>query len=231
MKIGFLQVTEITKPYYRAKVNIYSPWLADMGFVQGAPVVAVPQQDGFTLSLQSSSNKKGDGKLIHVVLTSKKNPTITVGLGKNFSTTGLNAGDFLAAGYEYGTIRAKKLPDAQKYYVIGLQNYSAFLQMGGEWLDNLGFKAHAVAITSINNGCLTFKLWNDDNAKYSEIVKFARQHKGQIVQPRKSQLCTVIDIPGYLLFGAGFKSGDISGVICEYGTIKIFRPDLRKLGF
>jgi len=232
MKMGVLHVNTTRKPPYRSKINIRSPWLADSGFVYNAPVIAIPCREGFTLTLYSTMDAywRDGGKLIHVGGLEEK-PNLILNLANNFSTTGLSGGDFLAAGFEYGTITARKLPDAQRYYVVGSQANSPFLQFSGGWLSDVGFTAYAIIAVSFDSDCLTFTRWSDDSANYSDIVKLARECKSQIIQPRCNQNITILDIPCYLLENAGFVPGDISGVRCQYGSIELFKPDLKKLGF
>jgi len=229
MKMGVLHVTTTKQPPYRAKIRICSPCLADMGFVHGAAVRAAPRQDGFNLALQNENNAREDGKLIHVSLYRDK-PNLTVNLAQNFPT-GLIDGDFLAAGYEYGIIRARKLPEAQKYYVITSQNYGAFLQFSGAWLSDTGFTPDTITTVSSTHEGIMFSAWKDIAAKYDDIVKYARKQGYQIIQARRNQHITTMDIPGYILNKAGFGNGDIIGVRYEYGIIKLFKPDLQRLGF
>ena len=237
MKMGILRVTAIHKPVYRTRIHIRSQWLASIGFVQGALVSVVPRQDGLTLSLQDKNStliKEERHKLIRVGLENKHPKPLcylAVNFTKNFSIPGLSAGDFLAAGYGYGIIKAMKLPSADKYVVVGSQNYSAFLQLSGGWLSDIGFMPDAVVTVSLTHGNIILSLWKGDTMEYSEIVKFARKHKYQLIQVRKNQHITTLDISGYLLDSAGFIEGDISGIRYEYGIIRLFKPDLKKLGF
>ena len=236
MKMGILRVTAIHKPVYRTRIGVHSPWLPGMGFVQGALVRAVPHQDGLTLTVQDKSSPvvKESGKYINVCLENKKpGPAcyLTVYLTQNFCIPGLSAGDFLAAGFDYGIIKAKKLPVADKYVVVCSQNYNAFLRLSGGWLSGIGFIPDTIVTVSLTRGCITLNVLKDGAADYSEIVKFARKHKYQVIQVRKNQHITVLDISGYLLNSVGFGEGDISGIIHEYGTIRLFKPDLQQLGF
>jgi len=231
MEMGVFRVSTTRQPPYRPKIKTSSPLLAGAGFVNGAAVRAVPCEYGFTLTLQTDNSITENGKLIRVGLDSNKNPTITVNLANNFSTTGLIAGDFLAAGYEYGVIKAKKLPEAQKYCVVGPQNYGAYLQFCGEWLSSAGFMPDTITTVSVSDDGITFSVWKDAAAKYGEIVKYAREHKYQLIQAKRNQRLTTMDVPGYVLGKAGFGKGDIAGILYEYGTIKLFKPDLRILGF
>ena len=233
MKGAFMTVLHITatkKPPCRTKISIRFSWLADMGFVYGAPVWATPQPDGFTLALMNKHRQEDGSKLIHVGSDGKK-LALTLNFAKNFSVAGLTAGDFLAAQYEHGLITAKKLPPAQKYYVVGAQNYGAFLRLCGEWLNDAGFLPDSIVTVAVRQGCIILRLWNDHAATYGEIVKFARANQYQILQAQRNQKITFIDLDSYLLDCAGLDTGDITGVHYEYGRITLFKPDLQKLGF
>ena len=231
MKMGILHVTATKNPPYRTKINIRPLWLAEIGFVHGVHVYAIPRQGGFTLTLRN--NGAENGKLIHVGLDGKK-LSLTVNVAKNFAATELAAGDFLAVKYEYGVITAQKLPGAQTYYMIGSRDYDAHLQMCGNWISDAGFLPDTITIVAATNEGITLAAWKDTTstaATYSDIVKFARERKCQIIQPHKNQHVTVVDISGYTLNRAGFASGDIVGINYDSGTIKLFKPDLQKLGF
>jgi len=228
LKLGIMHVIATKKPPIRMKIQIRPPWLADLGFVYGAPIYAVPQQDGLTIALHENAAANSGGKLLHVSMVREK-PFIVVNLTQNFSATGLTTGDFLAAKYEYGVITAKKLPDAQKYFVIGSQKYNSFLQFSGEWLNDLGFLPQVVTTVAVADKNITFRIW-DGMENYKDFVKFARSSKCQIIQPRKNQHITTLDIPSYILSDAGLCAGNISGVHCEFGKITMFKPDLQTLG-
>ena len=233
MKMTVLSVVAMKKPAYRLRVDIRSRLIADMGFVVGASAYAIPQQDGFTITMQGENNN--GGKIINVINNKNRNckskPAIHLYLAKNFSSTGLAEGDFLAAKFEHGVITAKKLPPAQKYYVTGSQSYETFLQFSGGWLSDAGFMPDTPVTVSVSDDGITFRVWDGMTENYADFVKFARSDKCQIIQPRKNQSVITMDIPGYILNRGGFGVGDISGVNYEYGTIKLFKPDLQKLGF
>ena len=238
VKIGILHVTSSKKPPRRLRICIRSPWLADMGFVHGVPILAIPQQNGFAVVLQGEHDgktKAEGGTLMHVGLSVKKMSNIMLNFSKNFSIaeTGLSVGDFLAAKYEYGIITARKLPDAQKYYIVVTQNREPFLRMSGEWLLDAGFPPDTIVTVAVSAARenITFYAWKGTTEKYDEMVKFARKQKYHIIQTRKNQQLTVLDAPGYILEHATFKTGDMLGVRYQNGVITLFKPDLRKLGF
>jgi len=228
MNLAILRINKTKKPPCRTKVNVRQPWLADMGFVCDAPVWATPQQNGFTLTLQDERNTPEHGKLIHVGLENTK-PSLILNFANNFYVDGLSGGDFLAAKYDYGVIQAQKLPQAQAYYLVSSREYEAFLQMCGGWLNDAGFVPDTVTTVSVADNCITLSAWQDATASYGDIVKFARKRKYQIIQPKRNQHITVVDIPEYILCRVGLGKGDICGVRYELGIITLFKPDLQQL--
>jgi len=233
MKMRVLHVTTTKEPPCRTKIKISSPWLADMGFVYGAPVRAIPLPDGLTLVLQNEHNEKEGGKLIHVGLYRDK-PTMTLNFSKSFSIPGLATGDFLAARYEYGVITARKISRAQKYCAVASHNHGAFLRLNGAWLDDAGFLSDTIVMAAVCRDCITLRLWDESakpNATYSDIVKFARAHKYQVLRAQVNQKITYINLGAHLLSRAGFGIGDIAGIHYEHGRITLLRSDLQQLGF
>ena len=229
LKVVVLCVSSTKKPPIRHKIKICSPWLAELGFIPGTAVFASPEQDGFTLSLQSYSN--GNGKFIHVGLEKTDKPALSLNFANNFATTGLTGGDFLAAGYQYGLITARKIPDAQKCYIVGSRSHCPFLRLYGDWLSDLGFLFDSIVTAAISRDLIILRLWDDPAATYDDIVKFARLNKLQVLQTRKNQLITFIDLDSHILDRAGLESGDICGICHKHGAITLFKPDLQKLGF
>lgn len=210
----------------RTKINIRTHLLAKFGFVYGVAVYAVPQKDGFTLTLwKENSETQPGGKMLRVGLDGHK-LSLMVNLAKNFATTGIIAGDFLIAKFSCGIIEARKLPTAQKYYFVKSRNLAPYLRLCGKWLCDSGFLPHSTATVSVTDGCITFRAWGDMTENYSDFVKFARKNKCQIIQPRKNYYITIMDISGYILSRAGFGAGDILGVCYEPGIINLFKPGL-----
>jgi len=227
IKRQILLIYGTKQPPYRTRVAVHGSWLADIGFVYGAPVWAIPQQDGFALALREEYAGNEKGKLIHVGLAKKKNLALSLNFGKNFAIAGLDVGDFLVAEYDYGIIKARKLPHAQRYYIIGSRNYDAFMRLRGEWLNDAGFLLDTAVTVSVVDGDIVIRAWDDATATYADMVKFARAQKCQIIQPRMKEDSTIMDIPAYILNRAGFGEGDISGVRYDYGLITLFKPVLQ----
>ena len=143
----------------------------------------------------------------------------------------MSTGDFLATKYEKGVIIARKLPYAQKYYVVTTQNYGAFLRLNGAWLSDAGFIPDDIVLVLSKPGNIILRAWKDNTKSHIEIVKFARTHKCQIMQVQANQHITYFDLNDYILSRANFEAHDIIGVHYEYGTITLFKPDLKPLGF
>jgi|GEM_PF-6640391 len=215
------------KPDRRTSIRTSFKWLAKMGFVAGALVCAVPHQDGFSIELQNEKNV-GLGKTIRVGIENRvPKPVLTVQLTKNFSIPELSGGDFLVATYEYGRIIAKKLPPADKYYVVSWQNYGAYLRLNGGWMDDAGFPPETIVTAAPSGNCITFDAWNGKVDEYPALVKFARKNKLQVLQTRTClQNITFINLYKELLDKAGFADGDVAGIRCGRGQITMFKPDL-----
>lgn len=221
----------ILRTYTREKPNsristtipISFTWLAKMGFVPGALVCAVPYPDGFTLTLQNNENT-GYGKTLRVKLGQRL--TLSVNIARDFPIPELSGGDFLAAAYEYGTITARKLPPADKYYVVDTQNHSAYLRLNGGWLVDAGFPPNTIAIVAPTHNGITFTAWNGKHDEYPELVKHARKHKCQIIQIRECQAITFMELFADVLDKVGLKNGDIAGICCEHGKMTLFKPVL-----
>jgi len=217
-----LRVRMRTKPNRRAYIPIRFAWLTQMGFVSGALVCAVPHADGFTLTLQNSENTPHCKTIC--VRSFMERPYLAVGIACDFQMPELSDGDFLAASYEYGRITARKLPTADKYYVVNTQNHSAYLRLNGGWMDETGFPPDTIAIIEKTQNGITFSAWGGNRNEYLELVKQARKHKQQIMQTRQAQKLTILDLFHDVLKKIDLKNGDVAGIRCEQGKITLFKP-------
>jgi len=207
------------------RVAIRSAWLADAGFVPGLSVCAVPMCDGFTATLQNNKNSVR-GKLFRIGLMGDKHPSLIIDITRNFPMPEIFAGDFLAAAYEHGRITAKKLPPADRYYVIDSHCHAAHLKLGGDWLNDTGFPPDTIATVATEDGKITIHaVQNNSPANYGDIVKYARARKLQITQSRKHDDSITLALSDRVLGSAGFAVGDICGVRCNPGVISLFKPD------
>ena len=110
-------------------------------------------------------------------------------------------------------------------------NSCAFLRLYGPWLDDAGvFLDGGIVTVAVAPACITLRVWDDPDMSYTDIVKFARKLRYQLVQAQKNQDVTFIDLDSHMLGRAGFDIGDVCGVRYERGIITLFKPDLQKLG-
>ena len=220
MKKCIMQITGMKKP--RTAVRVH--WLGDMGFTYGAPVYAAPQTEGFTLALQHQHVAHENGKFIHTG-RHKHGLSLVLYFTQTFTFPGRSVGDFLVAECEHGFIKARKLPPAQRYCILDSHPYDASLCFSGKWLMDIGFFPGTVIIVSVDKGSITFSVWDDITATCANIVKFARARKCQIMQPMSNRHIPILDIPDYVMSRAGFRNGDICGVLYEHGLITLFKPE------
>ena len=226
MKMGVLRVREKKNSPLCLDVVVRHACIADFGFVHKKSVLVTYQHDGFTVVLCDNADANSDGRILHIGGCGNIY-RLSVRLPKNsiFSN-----GDFLAVKYEHGIITARKLPSAQRYYVVGLLNHDAYLKMSGYWLSDIGFTPDTTVTVSTVNGCILFNAWMDTSKSYRELVRFSRKNKYQIIQIRKNEIASTLEIPCYLFNRVGITSGDIIGVHYGYGRIKFFKPGLENLG-
>ena len=220
-----LRVYARTKPNKRTFIPISFTWFAKIGFVSGALACAVPHSDGFTLTLQNSENA-GHVKTIRV--GAGKRAALTVGISRDFQMPDLSEGDFLVAAYEYGKITARKLPTADKYYVVDTRNHNSYLRLNGGWLNETGFPPDTITIIEKAHGEneIIFSAWHGNRDEYPELVKQARKHKQQIMQTRQGDSITFIELFADVLNKVGLKNGDVAGIRCGQGKITLFKPSL-----
>ena len=203
-----------------------------MGFVPGTLVKAIPVPRGveFTLhneyilsysELDVSTRKKG-GKLIRVPYTNI--PSLPAG-GRYLYNAGLGIGDALIARYDYGLVRARKLPaTAQTILRVRMKNRqtgkpSPKALLTGDWLPKFGFTPET-SLTSISEpGRITFlALQNSKELQVRETL-----------DNRNGKLYPYITVPGYCLKKAGFIFGDVLLVSCKPGHITLQKLDFEAL--
>lgn len=231
MNIKILQVTATAKGRDVGVGIRRSDALVESGFYHGASVLAVPEPDGFTLSLRENDTRCETGKCFRVGIW-KNSLKIVLRFSQHFAPAGLSVGDFLAANFEPGRITARKLPPASKYYRVGVgeYNYLPDLRLMGNILTDAGFIPDVIATVSTANDEIFVAIPDEKFDRYADLVKFARANRQQIVQPHQSSAVRII-IPPYLLENVGFSTGDFVGACFDVGKIKLFRADLTQLGF
>ena len=223
-KPGILRANKTGRQGRYTYVAIRTALLAEAGFFPGAAVCAVPMCDGFTAWLQNSENA-GRGQTFRVGNT-EKTPHLIINISRHFPMPEISAGDFLVAAYGHGRIAAKKLPAADKYYLIDTHSRAAHLQLYGAWLADAGFPPDTIVMVAAERGKITLNAWADSNVPYGEIVKYAKARKLQIAQTRKHGNTTTLDLFDWVLRSAGFVVGDICGVRHKPGEISLFKPGL-----
>ena len=176
MNINTLYVTPAIGKVPRPKINLSASWLLDMGFTPGALVQALPETDGMSFILRDEyvmkysdlyNNTKEKGGVL-IMVNANSNMELS---GKCISNAGLDIKDSLIALYDYGLIKARKLPDKAK--VIPASNDKHTVRLTGKWLTELGFALGAVVTASIKPDTVTFKLQEGGAENYKTIVKQA----------------------------------------------------------
>jgi len=235
----------------RPRIFLYAPWLDELGFTPESLVQALPEENGmvFTLcnenikkysQLLSDTRKKG-GRLVHVYTADDAyhHGTAVATSGQYIRACGLDMGDPIISRYDHGIIRIRKLPDIANTKVILATNIQERntgnpipkIRLYGAWLSDIGFTLDALVIATAEPGTITFELKDNDIRNYSDLVKYARQHKAKLLQVRKERNFPLIGMTGSIVARAGFSLYDVFIAYYEYGTIKLQKLDLERLGF
>ena len=229
MHINTLYVTPaIGRVSPRPKINLSASWLFDMGFTPGALVQVIPEPGGISFVLRDEyimkysdlySNTKEKGGVL-IIVNSISNMEVS---GKCISNAGLDINDSLIALYDYGLIKARKLPTKAKVIPINKDNHS--IRITGKWLSELGFAVGAVVTAAINPDSVAFKLQEGGIGDYKSIVKHARENKEKVLQVHMEGYTQCLEVD------AGFDACDAFIAICEYGVISITPFNAEQLGF
>ena len=246
MKTQLLTATKAgNASIHHPKISIQSAWLPDMGFIPEALVSVIPEPDGcvFTLcdenitkySELSKLVKGKGGKLIQVNLVNKATRpycSLAINFGERLCIEGLSVGTPLIAKYDYGIIRIRKLPNT-KYLTVGSfingnrkDRRITTINLNGQWLADAGFIPDVLATADASvTGCITIKLWDGQLERYSELVKYAREHSLKLLQVGMKQGQPLIGITGAFVNRAGFNPDDVFMVNYELGILKLQKPD------
>ena len=233
-----LHLTKMTSGGYgddRPRLALFAEWFIPMGFVPDTLVQFLPEPGGmsFTLcenvpkysELARTTREKG-GSLIHVNMYSHRGyPCLSTG-GHVFKRVGLACGDMMLIRYEYGFIKARKLPHGTGEIVTA--------RLFGKWLEGLGFVPNAVLTADSVPGLITCRLQENGLERTHELVKYARVNKFNLIQvqsDRDNNGFPEFVIPPSRLEKAGFPLDDAFVATCEYGLINISRIDFEALGF
>jgi len=232
---------------------LYADWLPDMGFVHGALVQAIPEQNEIVFNLcddnitkyseLDAQTKSTGGKLIQVYTATVKNrhsPTLLAS-GQFVKDVGWVYKDILIAQYVHGKIRVRKLPDNVRVITVvsrkELYTDKQFpkVRLTGEWLAQYGFVADSLVAVASEHGSITFKLCDDGIEKYSELVRHARRNKLKLLQVKEAigrdKLYPYIKITGSSVEQAKFAIGNTLIATCKHGCIQLQTLDLAGLGF
>ena len=246
--IHLSHVTRTNRATNYPRLIFTADWLDEMGFVSGALVQYLPdlpEKHGLTFVLcndnihkyseLSHATKEKGGTLIQVY---QHRDTLQLCIsGTALDSVGLKYGDALIARYEYGLIRIRKLPGSAVTLVTS--------HVLGTWLTELGFTRDAVLTIAAEPGLITCTLQENDlesiKTRTTELVKYARQNKLNLIQVQKTKYKKRIsrgesvyhffDIPQSCLEKAGFSPNEMLLAFYEPGLIKLQKPDFVALGF
>ena len=223
----------------RPAIISVADWLPDIGFIPRALVQVLPEPNGLVLNLCDKNipsyreldfeTTEQGGKLIQVCKRSERDtrPMLSVS-GKYILDGGLAVGDRLVARYDYGIIRVRKFPDAPdvKFMIVSKKS-----QLSGEFLVNSGFKSGDLVTVKTEPNEITLKLQKCGAANYSELVRYARQNKLQLLQVRSENNFLSIVFPYSCIEKVGAEIDDIFAAHFKNGVVKLQKLDFEKLGF
>jgi hypothetical protein len=249
MNIQFLSVQRCgPAANSRPRIQLTGGWLAEMGFVDGALVEALPVPGGIDFILRNENirrysglyhcAKENGGSLIRAYVPasrSRKGPAF-VASGRYILKGGLKVGDQLAAKYEYGLVRVRKAGDGIRLLQVTKERdgrtgaFRPKAWLWGSWLNDIGFAPGAIVAIAAEPGCITLTAQGGD-AKYGDIVKSARQNRARLVKAIARRGVPTINFTGPPLVRAGFAIGDALAAECGRGLIKLQRLELGRFGF
>jgi hypothetical protein len=235
MHINMLFVTSNTG---LPKINLSASWLPDVGFTPGALVQALPEPGGISFrlcdeymmkysELYKTTREKG-GTLI--IVSSKSKLEIS---GKCVRNAGLDIGDSLIALYDFGLIKARKLPGKARLILTDPDGLTGKLKirLTGDWMAELGFVTNAVVTATATPGAVTFKLQENGIENYHTLVKHARENKGQVIQVHRDGYTRCLEVGGAFLDKTEFGVDDTFIAFYEHGLIHVNRLDFESFGF
>ena len=242
----------------RPRISFFGDWLSDIGFVPGALVQVLPVPEGIDFRLcdediqsysELSNNTREQGGNLFKVFRAKgkthRGATLVIS-GRYIYTAGLTYGDSLIVQYFQGIIKVRKI-DPRK---LGLENVRIItttyitrqltgekipkVRLCGEWLNEIGFNAMAVATAAARPGEMTLNL-QDTEIGYRAVMKFVRANGLRIFQvmneKKRDKVKPCIGITGSIVDKAGFTPGDMLAASYQRGAIKLQKLNFDKLGF
>jgi len=163
--------------------------------------------------------------------------------GQLIVDAGIELGESIIVGYEYGLIRVRKFPKGSRVIRVTKDKdpYTGVLvsriRLCGVWLPELGFAPDAVVTAASAPGSVVFKLHDTNMEQYGELVRYARKNKLELLQVQKitvnarDKQYPYITLMGAFADKAGFVPGDELAAYCEHGQITLQKLDFEKLGF
>jgi len=231
----------------RPRIQIVGDWLNEMGFVNGVLVQTLPKPDGIVFNLcdkninyselyNATREKGGTLNRVYICNERTRSGTALVTTGKHLLKGGLELGDECIAKCEYGCIRVRKVKGNVRLINVArtkrpyTNEPTPMVFLLGEWLADIGFASDTLITVASEPGCITFTAHNKA-VIYSEIVKYARKNKMQLVQVSTKESTPLITLTGNRITNAGFSLGDIFAAEYEYGSIKLQKFDPERFGF
>jgi len=231
----------------RPRIQIVGDWLADLGFVSGVLIQALPEQGGFVFNLCNENvnyrelfqlTKELGGTLIRAYVSGERTRAgiALVTTGKHVLKGGLKVGDALIAQCDYGCIRVRKVcGNVQLFHVARVKNDRTGLVIPnifllGGWLNDFGFEPDTLVTMAAKPGKIIFKAHNN-SIIYRDLVKYARENGMHLLQVAVKAGIPLINVTCSAIQKSGFEVGDILAAEYDYGVIKLQKPDPRKFGF
>jgi len=230
-------------------INIGGSWLPDMGFIDGALVQGLPEQNGMDIRLCDANIKsyrelyrvteEQNGSLFQASSYTQKGttyPKMNV-CGKFIFNCGLTFDDPVIAKYTYGLVQVRKVPDTVSIVGSVAHNQTGemlpVIRINDKWLAECGFVMDAPITAKVEPDCISITLHENDIEKYNELVKYARANKQRLLQVRRYRRKgnPYIELDSTLLEKAGFYIGDIFNVTYTYGLICLNKLQYADFGF
>ena len=231
----------------RPRIQIVGDWLTDIGFINGALVQTLPEPDGVVFNLCNENinyselhhaTKEKGGTLIRVYICNERTRagTALVSTGRHLLKGGLELGDACIAKCEHGCIRIRKVSGNVRLVNVArtkkprTNEPAPMVFLLGDWLNDIGFTSDTLMTVAAEDNSITFTAHNKA-VVYSEVVKYARQHKMQLMQVSTKDGVPLITLTGSRVVKAGFSLGDIFAAEYEHGVITLQKLNPQRFGF
>jgi hypothetical protein len=221
----------------RPRIYFHGTWLAQMGFMPGVLIQAIPEPDGMIFRLCDENIPKYSvlalethvkgGKLLQGCC--EQGMTLVTS-GDYILNGGLNLGDACIARYDYGIIRVRKLPPQTKI-ITTKRGLPKSRMICGTLLTTNGFNPGSLATVAAEPGKIFFSLQEQGIESYREMVRRARAEKMSLLQVVNAAGVIRITIPDLCLHKAGFAIDDAFVVHYNYGALTLKKLDFEALGF